>query len=100
MNVLKEDFDSLLLGAIKVSLVQVFGENAARSVNFYIDPNIAVANAENYARSLEKLFGVGAKLVLENIMVTLSEKTGVVRTGSMSFGDTVTKVRLSFQKSD
>ncbi len=96
----KEEFNKLLLDAINESLTQVFGQNAARSVTFYIDPNIAVANAGNYARSLEKLFGPGAKLVLDTVLVSLSQKTGVPGKGSKNFGDAVVEVSLTFQKTE
>src|SRR2546428_7474297 len=96
----KEDFDRLLSEAIDSSLTEIFGKTTAQSVRFYIDPSIAVADAGNYARSLERLFGIGSKRVLDDILSKLSQETGIAKTMSPSFADAVAEFRLSFEKRD
>ncbi len=101
MSSVSEDprnFDRLLIDAIEDGLKKVFGENTARSVEFYIDPSIAVADPDNYARSLQRLFKEGATLVLEAILDDLQAKTGVAKGEAKNFGKFVAHLRKNFRK--
>lgn len=86
-------FEKVLLEAIEEALVKVFGSETSRSVQFYIDPNIALVDPNAYANSLEKLFKDGAKVVLEAIIEALRMKTGRAATGSRNFGDAISSLR-------
>ncbi len=92
------NFDKLLIDAINDGLKKVFGENTAKSVVFYIDPNIAVADPDNYARSLQRLFKEGATVVLDAILDNLQAKTGVTRGDAKSFGKVVAHLRKNFHR--
>jgi hypothetical protein len=71
-----KNFEKLLMDAINDGLKKVFGEDTAKSVVFYIDPHIALADADNYARSVQKLFGQGSTVVLVAILDSLQTKAG------------------------
>ncbi len=86
-------FENYLLEAINEALVKVFGSETSRSVQFYIDPNIALVDPNAYATSLEKLFKDGAKVVLEAIIEALHVRTGRPATGSRNFGDAVSSLK-------
>ena len=94
----KRNFDRLLIESISEGLTKVLGDNNAKCVMFYVDPNLAVADPDNYARSLLGLFGLGTKAILDSILDNLHQKTGGGKSGATSFGETVTDVRLSYQK--
>ncbi|MBI3023621.1 MAG: hypothetical protein HYY68_07855 [Thaumarchaeota archaeon] len=86
-------FENILLEAINEALVKVFGSETSRSVQFYIDPNIALVDPNAYANSLEKMFKDGAKVVLEAIIEALRERTGRPGTGPKNFGDAISSLK-------
>jgi hypothetical protein len=96
MSAENRDFDRILLDAIYEGLVKVFGKDTAKSVAFYIDPNLATADPSNYARSLEKLYREGAKVVLDTIVENLARKSGIAINNSESFGQLVLDMKLAF----
>ena len=93
-----KEFDRLLMDSVDEALAKVFGENTAKSVVFYIDTNLAPADPSNYARSLEKLFGPGANVILEAIMNTLSKRVERPRTDSKDFGELVLMMKVSYKE--
>jgi hypothetical protein len=98
MSANNKEFDRILMDSIDESLSKLFGQNEARSVGFYIDPNLAAADPTNYARSLEKMFGEGAKLILDTIIDNLSQKVGVMKNNSKGFGEEVVMMKVSFNQ--
>lgn len=86
-------FDSVLLEAINETLLKVFGPETSRSVQFYIDPSIALVDPSAYANSLKRMFQDGAKVVLEEIIATLCKKTGLPESDFENFGDAVSSVK-------
>jgi hypothetical protein len=93
-----KNFEKLLMDAINDGLKKVFGEDTAKSVVFYIDPHIALADADNYARSVQKLFGQGSTVVLVAILDSLQTKAGVEKSDSKSFGESVARLREKFSR--
>jgi site-specific DNA-adenine methylase len=96
----QKKFERLLIDAINEGLKKVFGEDTAKSVVFYIDPNIALADADNYARSVQKLFGPGSTVVLVAILDSLQTKTGMAKVDVNKFGESITHIRQNFSKKD
>jgi hypothetical protein len=99
MSETKRDFDTLLMESVREGLTKVLGDNNARCVVFYVDPHMAVADPDNYARSLLGLFGTGTKVVLDTILDNLHEKTGVAKGSATSFGEIVKEARRNFKQS-
>jgi hypothetical protein len=93
----KQDFDALLMESISEGLKEVLGDASAKCVTFYIDPHLAVADPDNYARSLLGLFGTATKALLDAVIDRLYEKTGVARSSAESFGKIVADARQSYQ---
>ena len=58
-------FEELLRKAIWASLVEIFGENTARAVAYYVDPRIATSNMSLYSETLRKIFQEGSKVLEE-----------------------------------
>ncbi|MDA4136871.1 MAG: hypothetical protein OK449_07765 [Thaumarchaeota archaeon] len=98
MSETKRNFDTLLVQSIEDGLVKVLGDESAKCVTFYIDPHIAAANPDNYAKSILKLFGIGSKVMFDSILDELHEKTGTAKSEATSFGSAVTDARQSFQQ--
>jgi hypothetical protein len=99
MNETKRNFDALVVESVQEGLTKVLGDNNAKCVTFYVDPHIAVADPDNYARSLLGLFGTGTKVILDTILDNLHQKTGVGRSSATSFGEIVADARRNFQQS-
>ena len=99
MSEAKRNFDRLLVESITEGLTKVLGDNNAKCVIFYADPKMAVADPDNYARSLLGLFGMGTKVMLDTILDSLHQKTGVARSAATSFGESVADARLNFTQS-
>jgi hypothetical protein len=93
-----KNFEKLLMDSINDGLKKVFGEDTAKSVVFYIDPHLALADADNYARSMQKLFGQGSTVVLVAILDSLQTKTGVAKGDAKGFGETVARFREKFHR--
>jgi hypothetical protein len=98
MSETKRDFDELLMESVHLGLKQVLGEASAKCVTFYIDPHLAVADPDNYARSLLGLFGTATKALLDAVLASLQEKTGVARGSAESFGKIVSETRQSYEQ--
>jgi hypothetical protein len=84
-----DNFDNMLIQAIDAVLVKIFGSEGARSIKFYIDPNIALKDADVYADSLERMFKEGAKIILNTIIDELYRKTGKERAAQLTFSEAV-----------
>ena len=93
-----QDFDRLLMDSIAEGLKEVLGDASAKCVTFYIDPHLAVADPDNYARSLLGLFGTATKALLDVVVARLQEKTGVEKSTAESFGKIVEEARRGYQQ--
>ncbi len=86
-------FENLLLQAIDDGLTKILGSDAARAVKFYVDPRIASRNADSYARSLERMFMDGAKVMIIAIEDTLCDMTGLDKRDWRSLAECVSAAR-------
>ncbi len=93
MSVLDRSFDDIVLEAINGSLATIFGEETARSVNFYIDPNIALTDAEAYVKALKRMFMEGSNLIVVRICERISQLTGLEEIGGSDLGEFIKDVR-------
>jgi hypothetical protein len=93
-----QSFDVLLMESVSEGLTEVLGEASAKCVTFYLDPHLAVADPNNYARSLLGLFGTATKAVLDAVLVRLYQKTGVAMSPALGFGEIVADVRRSYHQ--
>lgn len=100
MDETKPSFDALLMESISESLTQVLGETGAKCVLFFVDPHLAVADPDNFARALLGLFGTATKALLDTTLANLYQKTGVARSSATSFGQIVADARLNFRQGD
>lgn len=71
------NFEELLLGSIESALSTVFDPNTMKAVNFYVDKRIAVTRPDEYSNSMRKLFGDGAKVLIERIIEGVSKGAGL-----------------------
>lgn len=93
MEVQRKTFSQLLLEAIDEGLRKTFEAGTAKSVKFYVDPNIAVKNPELYAKLIQKIFGEGATIILERIIEQIAAKFRFEKTAGMSFEEAVGRAR-------
>lgn len=93
VSILDRSFDDIVLEAINESLISIFGEETARSVNFYIDPNIALTDAEAYVKALRRMFMEGANVIVVGICDRISQLTGLGKSGVSSLGEFIREVR-------
>lgn len=93
VSILDRSFDDIVLEAINESLISIFGEETARSVNFYIDPNIALSDAEAYVKALRRMFMEGANVIVVGICDRISQLTGLGKSGVSSLGEFIRDVR-------
>jgi hypothetical protein len=98
MSESEQDFDRLLMDSIAEGLKEVLGDASAKCVTFYIDPHLALADPDNYARSLLGLFGTATKALLDVVIMRLEEKTGVGKSTAESFGKIVTEARQNYRQ--
>jgi len=90
---LSNDFEEVLLSSIESALSAVFGPSTTKAVNFYVDKRIALYNPTEYSRSMQKLFGEGAKVLIGKIIEGLSKGAGLEGSGFSSLEECVAKVR-------
>jgi hypothetical protein len=69
-----EGFNAVLKRSIQQGISSVVGRETAISVEFYIDPAIAAKDISGYAKSLEKMFNLGSKLIEERYAQALCFK--------------------------
>ncbi len=93
MSILDRSFDDIVLEAINESLTTIFGEETARSVNFYIDPNIVLTDAEAYVKALSRMFMDGANVIVVGICDRISQLTGLGKSGVSNLGEFIRDVR-------
>ncbi len=70
-------FEKLLLGSIESALLTVFDPNTMKAVNFYVDKRIAITRPDEYSNSMRKLFGEGAKVLIDKIIEGVSKGAGL-----------------------
>ncbi|MDV3293948.1 MAG: hypothetical protein LYZ70_06725 [Nitrososphaerales archaeon] len=73
----RSSLEEALLGSIETALLMVFDPNTMRAVNFYVDRTIALSNPAEYTRSMQKLFGEGAKVLMDRIIEGVSKGAGL-----------------------
>ena len=98
MSGARQDFDRLLMDSIAEGLKEVLGDASGKCVTFYIDPHLAVADPDNYARSLLGLFGTATKALLDVVITRLQEKTDVEKSTAESFGKIVAEARQDYRQ--
>lgn len=76
-QVLGKEFEEVVQGAIDKGITKAVGHNAMKAMDFYVHSDIAVANADNYVRSLEKLFGTGSRVLIDTIVRSVCEATKI-----------------------
>jgi hypothetical protein len=98
LSAASQSFDVLLMESVSEGLTEVLGEASAKCVTFYLDPHLAVADPNNYARSLLGLFGMATKAVLDAVLVRLYQKTGVAMSPALGFGEIVADVGRNYRR--
>lgn len=98
MEISRKTFSQLLLEAVDEGLKSIFEPGTAKSVKFYVDPNIAIKNPALYAKLLEKIFGEGAKTILEKIIDQIAIKFVFTREKGISFEEAVKRARAAHLK--
>ena len=107
MDAKSKDFDRLLLDSIDDAL-GALGESAKQSVYSHIERNYKVArneipeNLQQFQEGLEKIFGIGARLIEILIMKNLYAKIGhsfvMEKNRQLEFIKYVNAARLNFPK--
>jgi len=107
MDAKSKDFDKLLLGSIDDALGSL-GESAKQSVYIHIERNCRIArneipeNLSQFQEGLEKIFGMGARLLEILIMKNLYSKIGhsfdMDKNQQLEFIKYVNAAKLSFLK--
>lgn len=106
-NLRKSSFDRLLLEAVDEGL-SLLGNSVKEAVYFYLEKDFKISRAdipsrlEDFVSSLEKLFGVGAKLIEIRIMEKLYKKVGDFKyfpeNGNVVFAEYVAALREHYVK--
>ena len=91
-------FERVLLNSIEEGLGKVFDQTTAKAVQFYVDGMIAVMDPDAYARSLQKMFGDGAKVLITNMMESLSKVAGIENREWSSFSECVRTAREGYHR--
>lgn len=92
----REEFGLILIRAITEGIEGVVGESIGKTIEFHVDPRIALSDSNDFASRLEKLFGPASNLMLKVIIARLEELVGSnIGEGSV-FGDAVTRVEADF----
>jgi len=86
------DFEEVLLTSVESALSSVFGPATMKAVDFYIDKRIALTNPTEYSRSMQKLFGEGAKVLIGKMIEGIAKGAGL-EGGYASLEECVAKAR-------
>jgi hypothetical protein len=89
----------MLVSAIHKGLAEVFGKETAKAVEFYVDPHIALHDANAYSQRLTRIFGKGAELVIKSIEDALCEMARVEKREWRNLGECVEKVKEAYRRS-
>ena len=79
----RSNLEELLLSSVESALVAVFGPTTAKAVDFYVDRHIALANPAEYSRSMQRIFGEPANVLLGQMIEGISKRAGL-DTGNFS----------------
>jgi len=103
----KEDFDKLLLEALDEGLSSI-GESSKQAIYFHLEKGFKIKKdeipykIEDFARAIEKIFGLGADFLEILIMRRLCEKVGgtvqLYVSRDFAFAEYVTEIKRSFLK--
>jgi hypothetical protein len=82
-----------IVETVRLLLAKSFGITEASAMDFYADAHIALANPEEYVRTLLNIFGRGTSHILETIINGLGDEFGVAVTEAMTLGDCIGALR-------
>ncbi|MDV3277533.1 MAG: hypothetical protein LYZ69_03580 [Nitrososphaerales archaeon] len=66
-----------------------------KAVDFYVDRRMAVSSPSEYARSMQKTFGDGARVLIDGVIDDMCAAAGIERGGIASLEDCVVSARRS-----
>ena len=85
--------EELLLSSVESALVAVFGPSTAKAVDFYVDKRIALANPSEYSKSMRKIFGEPANVLLTKIIEGVSKGAGLEAGGFPTLEECINQAR-------
>lgn len=88
-HALRTDFKGVVQGAIENGITSGVGAETMKAMNFYVQSQMAVVDPDGYAKSLRKIFGSGAGVLLDAIVRSICEATKVERREGMSLADAI-----------
>jgi hypothetical protein len=93
---LGKDFEGVAASSIGTSIENAVGEDAMKSLDFYIHTGIAVSDPQGYARALQKIFGSGSKVLVDAVVRGVCGATGVEPVPDMTLAAAVDAGRQKF----
>jgi hypothetical protein len=93
-------FGQKLTMALDEGLRDALGEEAARSIGFFVDPRIALKDSKKYWASLDKLFNHRTDLLLSKLVDKISESFGITKGEYIDFVRCVGAAKEKFVHDD
>jgi hypothetical protein len=90
----QKDFENLVADAIRVRLADLIGPAAAKSVNLYLEPNVAVRDPQYYDAQLRSICGKAADVILSRIENEICERVGIAKHRWSNFAQCLSAARV------
>lgn len=91
-------FDDILTQAIREGIEKVVGDRVGKTIEYHANPKMALVDAGAFAGRLEKLFGPASGIILEAILLRLSELVGYGTAEGRAFEESVRDLEERFSK--
>jgi hypothetical protein len=90
----EKDFENLVADAIRVRLTDLIGPTATKSVNSYLEPNVAVRDPQYYDAQLRSICGKAADVILSRIENEICERVGIAKHRWSNFAQCLSAARV------
>ena len=85
--------DERIVSAIRDTLFDLLGESAARALEFFVDPRLAIKEPDRYERAMKEMFHGHAKIIIERIERNLCALVGIQLRSWSSFHECLKVVK-------
>jgi hypothetical protein len=93
-------FSQKLVNAIELGLETALGEQAARSIGFFIDPKIALKDPQKYWDNLDKMFKHDSATLKEKLISNICSYFGIQVNHFNDLGPCIEAAKKQFLKDD
>jgi hypothetical protein len=93
----EKNFENIVADAILARLTDLIGPTATKSVNSYLEPNVAAKDPQYYDAQLRSICGKAADVILSSIGNEICDRVGLKKQRWSNFGQCLAAARAKLR---